>query len=191
MAPKINVPSEKQVAAKRQLEDAIAAVEGPLNEHDQKYKAGFEDWVIKVAESGDVKWVALDPTEWTTDKGALLNKLPEDNSLLVDFSVPANDVYNVTYDIDLSQITGIRLQTLSHTSLPSMGPGRADNGNFVLSEFLVEHGEKGSDKTSTSKIATAFADHSQEGYPVFHSIDGNKKTGWAINVKEGLSLIHI
>lgn len=185
MAPKINVPSKRQVAAKRQLEDAITAVEGPLNEHDKKYKAGFDDWVNKVAESGDVRWVALDPTEWTTDKGALLNKLPEDNSLLVDFSVPANDVYNVTYDIDLSQITGIRLQTLSHTSLPSMGPGRADNGNFVLSEFLVEHGEKGSDETSASKITTAFADHSQEGYPIFHSIDGNQKTGWAINVKEG------
>lgn len=185
MAPKINVPSQRQVDEQSRLETAIAAVEGPLKEHDEKYKAGFEEWVTNVAESGAVNWIALDPTEWTTDKGALLNKLPEDNSLLVDFSVPANDVYNVTYDIDLSKITGVRLQTLSHTSLPSMGPGRADNGNFVLSEFQVEHGDKGAQETVASKISSAIADHAQEGYPVFHSIDNNQKTGWAINVKEG------
>ena len=79
-------------------------------------------------------------------------------------------------------MTAIRLEALTHKSLPKNGPGYASNGNFVLSEFelwLVP--AKG--RPQRIRLATAVADHSQSGYPVMHAIDGKKKTGWAINTR--------
>src|SRR5690606_6125170 len=38
-------------------------------------------------------------------------------------------------------ITGLRLETLTHESLPKQGPGLAGNGNFVLGELEVVVGD--------------------------------------------------
>ena len=46
--------------------------------------------------------------DWTADKGAVLNKIEEDR-LLVDFSVPANDTYIVRHYRRRSALT-IRLE---------------------------------------------------------------------------------
>ena len=53
----------------------------------------------------------------------------------------------------------MRLRVLTHPSLPRHGPGRAGNGNFVLTDFTVTIGEQ--------KLAftSAYADHEQPSYP--------------------------
>ena len=184
--PIIEVPSEFQMQRRTELQQNIAVAEKPLQEHDATFVAGLPGWEKRLAGLGEVSWESLDPASWSTLKGAILNKL-EDKSLLVDFSVPANDTYVVTYETTLEKITAIRLETLSHKSLPSNGPGRAENGNFVLTEFEITAELIGDDKVEPRPvtIARAVADHSQEGYSVSDSIDGKPDTGWAINVKSG------
>ncbi|MEC9095953.1 MAG: PSD1 and planctomycete cytochrome C domain-containing protein, partial [Planctomycetota bacterium] len=181
--PKISVPSEKQLTQRKKLQADLQAAEGPLAEHDQAFMAGFENWKAKLMEAKEVHWVRQAPADWTTEKGAVLNKI-EDDQLLVDFSVPANDTYIVHYDNDIDKVTAIRLEANTHDSLPESGPGRAGNGNFVLSEFNAFITPEGGDKTEI-ELGRAIADHSQDGYPVYHSIDGKNNTGWAINVKSG------
>lgn len=181
--PKISVPSEKQLAQREQLQADLKAAEVPLTEHDKAFMAGFDDWKAKILAAEEVDWKRQVPIDWTTDKGAVLNKIEEDQ-LLVDFSVPANDTYIVHYDIDVDQLTAIRLEANTHDSLPESGPGRAGNGNFVLSEFNAFITPEGGDKVEV-ELGRAIADHSQGGYPVYHSIDGKNNTGWAINVKSG------
>ena len=62
---------------------------------------------------------------------------------------------------DLKQIAAVRLRVLTHDSLPKHGPGRAGNGNFVLTDFTVTRRRQGAaDSTS------AYADHEQPSYPV-------------------------
>ena len=90
-------------------------------------------WKGRLLAAKEVQWTRLAPTEWSTDKGAVLNKI-EDDQLLVDFSVPANDTYIVHYDIDIDKVSAIRLEANTHDNLPESGPVAA-NGNFVLSEF--------------------------------------------------------
>jgi mono/diheme cytochrome c family protein len=184
--PIIEVPSEFQVKRRAELQQHIAVAEKPLQEHDSRFVAGLPGWEKQLAELGEVSWESLDPAAWSTLKGAILNKL-EDKSLLVDFSVPANDTYVVTYETTLEKITAVRLETLSHKSLPSNGPGRAENGNFVLTEFEISVEPIGEKKGEPQpiKIARAVADHSQDGYSVTDCIDGKPDTGWAINVKSG------
>ena len=45
------------------------------------------------------------------------------------------DIYTVVVPVNLPTLTALRLEVLPHNSLPGKGPGRADNGNFVLSEI--------------------------------------------------------
>ncbi len=174
--PSVPVPSADQLAEQKRLDAEVAEAEKPLKQLDAELLKGLPDWERSVASQSEGDWTILDPSVWKTDKGATLTKI-ENQTLLVDFSTPANDVYTITFDpSDSTPVTAIRLEALNHPSLPMMGPGRAD-GNFVLTEFEVLFDE------TAIPLTKAIADHSQEGYPVSDAIDGKPKTGWAINVK--------
>ncbi|MBI2928369.1 MAG: hypothetical protein HYY24_22090 [Verrucomicrobia bacterium] len=89
---------------------------------------------------GDVtaNWTFLDPDTYTSANGATLTEL-DDFSILASGTNPPTDVYVITARTPLTGITGFRLETLLHPSLPHGGPGRAtQNGNFVLTELQVD-----------------------------------------------------
>jgi hypothetical protein len=73
---------------------------------------------------------------------------------------------------------------LADPSLPKSGPGRAPNGNFVLSELKVGVVQpKG--KPKPIALSSPKADFSQPNYDVAAAIDGNPSTGWAIDDGSG------
>jgi hypothetical protein len=78
-------------------------------------------------------------------------------------------------------ITAIRLEALADPSLPVRGPGRADNGNFVLNEFRVT--AKPLDRPDANptpiKLTALQALFAQDGFPAQNAVDGNPATGWA------------
>src|SRR5439155_23506393 len=83
-------------------------------------------------------------------------------------------------------VTAIRLETLPDDSLPAKGPGRSNNGNFVLTEITAFVKEGNNDKPLMFKKASA--DFSQDDYPVANAINGkeNKQDkGWAIYPQVG------
>src|SRR5438477_11872464 len=96
-------------------------------------------------------------------------------------SNPDKDTYTVTVTTKLTNVTALRLEVLPDDSLPAKGPGRAQNGNFVLNEFTVKAAP--TDKPMESKgvaLHKAVADFSQEGWAVGGAIDNNPATGWAV-----------
>ncbi|MCP4848039.1 MAG: DUF1549 domain-containing protein [Verrucomicrobiaceae bacterium] len=119
-------------------------------------------------------WIPADYTSHRTASGATLTRL-DDNSLLSDNTVGPNDSYHVTTTTPLSVVSALRLRVIPHESLPRGGPGRAKNGNFVLSDIKLLIDGKEQD------LAHAAADHSQPDYSVEHAIDNNPQSGWAIN----------
>jgi hypothetical protein len=75
----------------------------------------------------------------------------------------------------VSQIAAFMLEVFADEGLPAKGPGRANNGNFVLGTFSVEvNGE-------AAKFSDTMADFSQVNYPVAHAIDDNPGSGWAVS----------
>jgi hypothetical protein len=97
-------------------------------------RSSFADGLIS---GGDVTagWHVLDPVGFLSLNGTTLNSLG-DNSILASGLNPGADKYIITALTDLTEITGVRLDVLTHESLPFGGPGRFDdNGNFVLSEL--------------------------------------------------------
>ncbi|MEN9677025.1 MAG: hypothetical protein RIS76_2921 [Verrucomicrobiota bacterium] len=87
---------------------------------------------------GDVtaQWIVLDLATFSSANGQTLTKQP-DLSVLASGTNPATDTLTVSAPTSLTGITGIRLEMLPDATLPRGGPGRAFNGNFVVSEITV------------------------------------------------------
>ena len=128
-----------------------------------------------------VEWKLLDPASFSSAGGANLTK-GQDSSVLVSGNNPKNDIYTIVANTELEGITAVRLDLLKHESLPDQGPGRAEDGNFVLSELKMQD-TRISDPTASVRelpFTGALASHSQESFDVSKAIDGDPETGWGV-----------
>lgn len=100
---------------------------------------------------------------------------------------PEQDTYVITASPPPNRMTGLRLEVLRDELLPMQGPGRSDNGNFHLSEFVLEHFPAGSKEPVRVRFSAARADFDQEGWTISHAIDGNPKSAWGIHPSVGQS----
>jgi hypothetical protein len=145
--------------------------------------------VIAAAEKAHgsaVAWVPVVPESFVSNEGAALEQLP-DGTLLASGPVADKDTYTLTAEAGLRTITGFRIDLLTHDSLPRKGPGRAPNGNVHLSEFEVRVFRQGGGTAEKVALRKASADYDQPGgYDIAKSIDGDPKTSWAIDPREGL-----
>ncbi|MDA0284061.1 MAG: PSD1 and planctomycete cytochrome C domain-containing protein [Planctomycetota bacterium] len=186
--PNIPLPSESQAAEQARVKTGLVAISKQLKEHDAMRASGQPDWETQQAAVPVSRWEFLKPVDAVSEAGATLNNVDE-YTLLVggNGNIPATDVYVITTEIPAGRFTAFRLETLTGPLMPMKGPGWADNGNFVLNEFEVttqpRGGDGGTDGSSGTKLefATVSTDWQQEGYPAEHAIDGNMKTGWAVD----------
>jgi hypothetical protein len=87
---------------------------------------------------GTAVWTVLYPQSLSSANGQTLT-VQQDGSILVSGTLPDTDVVTIEVATPLSGITGFRVEALADASLPVDGPGRyVDNGNFVLTELLVD-----------------------------------------------------
>lgn len=105
-----------------------------------------------------------------------------DHSVLASGETEPGETYTVTFLAPVDRITAVRLDALIDSSLPQNGPGRASNGNFVLSKVSLER--EGID----IPFATADADIEQSQHPVADALKGLPDKGWAINPGPGQNL---
>jgi hypothetical protein len=177
---------------RRQLTQEKAQLERLRNRADPSLLAPLVQaeaaaWEKKVAASV-IPWVPLDPATYTSLGGATLTKQP-DRSLLASGKRPEADTYNIVADSDLQGITGVRLEVLTDDSLPHKGPGRQDNGNLHLNEFVVRAAARDAPPAEAKALVlkNPAADFNQDGWTVAMAIDGNPKTAWGVYPKVGQS----
>ena len=174
--------------------DPVAAAKAKA-EYDKKradltaavaaYEAGLRpklnEWISKAElPKGAMQIAKLDSI--VSKGGATFTDL-KDGSWLAAGANPKDDTYTLTTTTDARRITGIKLEALAHESFKSKGPGRAGNGNFALSRITVSATPlKGGDAREV-KLAAAEATHQQnkESLSVASSLDGNPKSGWAVD----------
>ena len=132
-----------------------------------------------------------------TSTGGTTLTLLDDDSLLAGGANPNKDIYNITALTSRTGITAVRLEALTHQSLPGGGPGRHSNSNFVLSEFEVTaRSVSDPSQTQTVSFARALADYSQSNYEIAKAIDGTVAgnnglgSGWADSKRIGYSSVH-
>jgi cytochrome c5 len=141
------------------------------------------------------RWLATKPSfplwsSWNRAKIAALHgtefKDLEDGSWLATGANQASEVYTVVGEPPADRTwSALRLEVLPHASLPKQGPGRADNGNFVLTDFTLEvlDADGGTQAVEFKKV---HADFSQKDWLVAKSINGDGEDGWAISPAVGL-----
>ena len=140
-------------------------------------------WATGVASAPGGGWEILVPREMKASGGSTLRRL-KDNSVLAGGADPRKNIYDISARTMATGITAVRLEALTHASLPGGGPGRHSNSNFVLSEFeLTVISEKKPGHKEVVQFVRARADYSQAGYEVGKAIDrtvaGNG--GWAVD----------
>jgi hypothetical protein len=175
---------------------AIAAVKEELN-NVQAQLTAFEKEQLPArqakweSEQHPVEWTTLEIAAATSAGGATLTR-QADGSLSASGATPETDTYTILGTTKLSGITAIRIEALADPSLPAGGPGRAGNGNFVLSGVRLTAAPQG-DLAAGKLIALrgGEADFAQDGLPASAAIDTDPKSGWAVSPQFGKSHLAI
>lgn len=182
-------------------------------EHEKKLQSARQSWATALAAAADRQmawenqargllahkedglfgaWHLLPVATATNENGIPLRRLP-DQGLVATGKATPKDTYSIVFHTSMTRITGLRLEVTQDGSLPRGGPGRGQDGSFVLSELVVEasprHDANARQAVSPTVAAKArksivfngaLAEREQPGFPVLHAIDNNPKTGWAI-----------
>lgn len=184
--PKIQVPTPKETAQLAELDAQIAAVKKVIETPTPALEAAQFAW-----ESSQVAWTVLRPSELVSAAGATL-VVQEDGSILASGTNPNNDTYTLRFADVPAGITAFRVEAMPDDSLPQKGPGRAGNGNFVLTEFGAALRASGAeadtavtfDGAEASYEQTSHAEQNPYGkWAAAAAIDGDvkgKSWGWAI-----------
>ncbi len=182
--PSLEVPSAAQLAQRAEIRRQVTALEDQLRHEDPDLPTRQAAWEQAVrGRRGD--WQVLTPDTWFGGNGAKFEK-QDDESLLSTGSNPPDSTYVVTVRTHLQHLSGFRLEALTDPNLPRFGPGRSKTGNFVLSEFKVEATPLDApSRTNEVALRHATADFSQPDFPVTNAIDGDVKTGWAVDAGPG------
>lgn len=141
-------------------------------------QAVWEETALETA----VVWETIGVTDAKSKNGATLEEL-KDHSLLAKGKNVVSDVYTIETTVP-DPVTAVRLEVLPDDSLVKKGPGRADNGNFVLTTFKLQAGPLKA-LASDVAFAAAKADFSQGDWDVAKAINDDPKDGWAVSPQIG------
>mgnify|MGYP003328772165 FL=1 len=168
---------DSQLQAAQQAIDAYRATKLPdqltkwLQQHPDEKSAGV--------------WETLHVKEIKSSAGTSFQPQP-DGSILSVGSAPAKEVITITGESVRSSVVAVRLEALTHASLPQNGPGRAPNGNFALGNIAVTAASAASSSPTASqtiRLTAARATHQQDAgeLSVAASIDDREVSGWAVD----------
>jgi hypothetical protein len=182
----LSTPQQRQ-GAQRAFEAKRAELAARVErfERDELPKR-FQQYLASVKQTGGVKadaWMVLGVCDISTT-GTRFTKLPDGSFLKAGGDTPAKDTYIFTARTDTTGITAIRVETLSHESLPKKGPGLAPNGNFVLGALEITAAPaNGSTQPVELSVVKARATHEQNSgnLSVAATLDEDPKTGWAVD----------
>lgn len=176
----------------KRRESEIKLTKAQLKEYERLLpgQAGFAE-IKFLPLDGKTVWSPVSVKNVTATRKVDIKQLP-DGSILSSGKKTVSD-YEVIAKTGLEKITGVMLEVLPHESLPRFGPGRKEDGNFVLSEFELRWGEGTNNVDQQVKFAEARADYSQPDYPAASAIDGKAtegQNGWAVKGAPAGALRH-
>jgi mono/diheme cytochrome c family protein len=164
----VPIPTAEQTAEIDRLTAQIAPLKKSLEAQTPALDAALAEW-----EKSVVRWTALKPAAVTSSNGVTF-KILDDASIHAGGKAPEKDTYTLAFKTSLKDITALRIEVTPEKGLPKQGPGRADNGNFVLTGLAISAADL------PVEIASVEASHSQKDRPVKREAKGFPKGGWAV-----------
>jgi hypothetical protein len=193
--PELMLPTPEESKKLADLDGQIAALKSSLDKTSPQLEGAQAQWEADLREHA-TPWTVVTPTSAMSTGGTTLVIQP-DGSVLASGQKPAKDQYFISLNTTDKDITAIRIEALPDQSLPANGPGRAPNGNFVLSSVAISTGKPGAGPdvlpTEPVVLRDASASYFQvaEGQPEAHHPSGvlnpdkAAQPGWAILGRTG------
>ncbi|MGE3822112.1 MAG: DUF1549 domain-containing protein, partial [Isosphaeraceae bacterium] len=175
-------PTPEQSAAIATIDAEIARLQKEIE--SAPLADAQADW--EKSASSEADWTVLTPRSAVSQGGATLT-VKGDGSVLASGENPARDTYRLTFAAPRGGLNGLKLELIPDGSLPGLGPGRASNGNFVLTGLSLTSETEGDKAVSRRAVAwsNASATFAQGGFAVAGAIDDDPKTGWAVMGETG------
>jgi mono/diheme cytochrome c family protein len=180
------VYTPEQLRALAGLCARIAAVEHRVRAARPRWAQELAAWENERSRRR-VAWEPLIAVELGSISGLNHPTQEADRSLLM-IGHPSDDVFMIA-EPDLTGVTGLQLEALTHRDLPNNGPGRSPAGTWAVRELEVFARKPGDKDWQKLKLVNATADFSQperrEGDkkkasgPVAFLIDGSDDTTWS------------
>ncbi len=175
--PILSFATPEQQLELDKLRAAEKVAKSARDEFEKKLPERQQEWEQSLTAGGkpaEPNWQLLTVKELSATDGVALKAL-DDKSILADGANPERSSYELQLSAaDAINITALKLEVLPHESFVNQGPGRADNGNFVLSEISLEQTKK------AIPFDSATVDFAQDGWPARGAIDANPASGWAV-----------
>jgi hypothetical protein len=180
--PKEKIPSPLAAGTLSDLQTQLAALEQAWQDEARAQDAAIAKWEVdRQTQPANQTWQVLIPKS-AGHVGGKPFQIEGDGSVLASDPANGNNIFVIESETTLKQMTAIRLEALTHPSLPGGGPGRFDNSNFVLSGFeATAISLKDSQQQQPVTFTRAVADYEQTGYPIAAAIDANPQSGWAVD----------
>ncbi|TXT37890.1 MAG: WD40 repeat-containing protein [Planctomycetota bacterium] len=179
-------PARAEMEKKRQ--ENIAARQADIKGYDDRLAAKIGKW--EKQQTSSVEWIPLLPTSATGSKETTLS-VESDRSVVVEAKGARNAVLTIMLPTNLRNITAFRLEAIADAKAPGGGPGRAGDGNFVLSEFEVFASPAAKPAESKKvELHKPLADFSQANFEIAKAVNGNPNDGnkgWAISPAYGVT----
>jgi len=160
--------------------------QAPIAKYKQeKSEAAFDTWEASNPDTTPL-WVNLKPQAVKSKKGTTLT-IQEDGSVFASGTNPGRqEIYTLTYETKLTDITGFRVEFLTDNRLPGKGPGRQATGNLHFTNFTVKATPLGSPKSAeTIALAKPKADVMQSGTSANNPLNASLTSGWSIAPEVG------
>ena len=134
-------------------------------------------------------WSNLIPSKALSQNGATL-LIKADGKIQSTGANPGEDAYTIEAITPTEKVRQLRIEVFADKSLVNGGPGRAGNGNFALSNLKVT--AKPAKplpnvryRPVVLKLTKPRATFQQNGLPLSAAIDGDAKSGWAVDPEFG------
>lgn len=158
-----------------------------LHEATPELAAAQSQWEARQIQSLR-RWTIVEPRKAQALHGTKLN-IDSTGVILARGPNPDQNTYTVSVELPSDGVTALRIEVLPDESLPKNGPGRAENGNLVISEFRVKKlGESGEIdvplQNASATIEQAAGPENPHGKwsassAIDHDVQGSS-WGWAI-----------
>ncbi len=108
-----------------------------------------------------------------------------DDSVLASGTNADFDTYTFEVALPKFAVRAIRLEAMADASLPHQGPGRAENGNFALTDLSVVHRSAAKGEAAQLKLLDPKFTFEQPGLSAKFTIDSDARSGWAVDPQFG------
>jgi len=179
--PMLPLANTEQAAAKARFDAELALMEAEVAAVSPEQKASQQAWEQEQRQV-EKQWQPI-KVDSAISKGGAKLKVLADGSILAGGKQPPGDEYEIKVRTSLSKITAVRLEVLADKSLPKGGPGRGDDGGFLLTGLQIKPTtENKGESVKPLEFSAAAADEQVSSFGPATLLRDDPE-GWAVDVE--------